>query len=149
MTRPGTGPMGAPGSGPMARPGTGPAVRPATGPIARPMGRPVAPGARPAKKAPAGGKGRQAAAFKVAAIATSALFLVPVVAGITEIHLHGFDFFVFRSIGAGETGPNGLTEDQGPGQPDAPKPTPSPAKKVTVKTTSGTHKTITVHKKTT
>jgi hypothetical protein len=118
----------------MGRPGTGPAA---------------APGARPAKKAPAGGKGRQSNAFKFAAIATSALFLVPVVAGITEIHLHGFDFFVFRSIGAGETGPNGLTEDQGPGQPDAPKPTPSPAKKVTVKTTSGTHKTITVHKKTT
>jgi hypothetical protein len=36
------------------------------------------------------------------------------------VALHGFRFFVFRSIGAGETGPNGLQEDQGPGQPDAP-----------------------------
>jgi hypothetical protein len=114
------------------------------------MGRPVAPGARPAKKAPAGGKGRQAAAFKVAAIATSALFLVPVVAGITEIHLHGFDFFTFRAAGTGETAGSGLQEDQGPGQPDAPKPTPSTSTKpVSVKTSSGTHKTITVHKKTT
>jgi hypothetical protein len=65
------------------------------------------------------------AAIRFAAIATSALFLVAVVTGATEIHLHGFDFFIFRATGTGETGPNGLKEDQGPGQPDAPKPTPS------------------------
>jgi hypothetical protein len=74
------------------------------------------------------------------------LFLVPVVAGIAEIHLHGFDFFVFRSIGTSETGPGGLLEDQGPGQPDAPKPTPSP-KPSDAKTSSAAHTTITIHKR--
>jgi hypothetical protein len=91
------------------------------------------PGARTAKK-PAGGRGRQVAAIRVAVIATSVLFAVPVVASVVEIHEHGFAFFVFRSAGTGETRSSGLQEDQGPGQPDAPKPTP------------GTHKTVTVHK---
>jgi len=65
--------------------------------------------------------------MRVAAIASSALLLLAAVAGATEIYLHGFAFFVFRSVGTGETGrgPGGLTESQGPGQPDAPKPTPS------------------------
>jgi hypothetical protein len=63
--------------------------------------------------------------MRIAVIATSALFLVAVVAGVMEIHLRGFDFFIFRSAGTGETGPSGLKEDQGPGQPDAPKPAPS------------------------
>jgi hypothetical protein len=91
------------------------------------------PGARPAKK-PAGGRGRQVAAIRVAVIATSVLLAVPVVASVVEIHEHGFAFFVFRSAGTGETRSSGLQEDQGPGQPDAPKPTPS------------THKTVTVHR---
>jgi hypothetical protein len=64
--------------------------------------------------------------MRFAVIATSALFLFAVVAGITEIHLHGFPFFVFRAAGTGETAGSGLQEDQGPGQPDAPKPTPKP-----------------------
>jgi hypothetical protein len=83
-------------------------------------------GARPAKKPAAGGAGRQVVAMRVAVIATSALFLVPLAAGVTEICLHGFDFFVFRAAGTGETGrgPGGLQEDQGPGQADAPKPAP-------------------------
>lgn len=62
--------------------------------------------------------------MRFAVIATAALFLVAVIAGAVEIHLHGFAFFVFRSAGTGETGPNGLPEDQGPGQPDAPKTAP-------------------------
>jgi hypothetical protein len=66
--------------------------------------------------------------MRFAVIATSALFLIAVIAGGTEIHLHGFDFFVFRATGNGETGPNGLQENQGPGQPDAPKLTASPVK---------------------
>ena len=47
------------------------------------------------------------------------VFLIGTVTGVTEIALHGFAFFVFRANGAGAsvTGP---TEDQGPGQPDAP-----------------------------
>jgi hypothetical protein len=50
----------------------------------------------------------------------AALVLVAVTAGTTEIALHGFSFFVFRSAGTGATPGNGLKEDQGPGQPDAP-----------------------------
>jgi hypothetical protein len=67
---------------------------------------------------------RQLAAVRVAAAATAALFFFALTAGTTEVVLHGFAFFVFRSAGTGETGPGGLQEDQGPGQPDAPKPTP-------------------------
>jgi hypothetical protein len=64
-------------------------------------------------------------AIRVVAAATAALFLFAVISGATEVALHGFSFFVFRSTGVGETGPTGLQEDQGPGQPDAPKPTPT------------------------
>jgi hypothetical protein len=78
--------------------------------------------------------------MRFAVIATSVLFLVAVVAGVAEIDLHGFDFFVFRSIGSGETGPNGLQESQGPGQPDAPKPTPSH-----IKVQPSPHSTVAVH----
>jgi hypothetical protein len=70
--------------------------------------------------------------MRVAAITASALLGVAVVSGITEIHLHGLAFFIFRSTGAGESGPGALQEDQGPGQPDAPKPTPSHAKTTAV-----------------
>jgi hypothetical protein len=102
-----------------------PATRPGTRPTGKPGARPTGkPGARSAAK-PASGQGRQDAAIRVAVIATSAVFLVAVVAGVAEIKLHGLSFFVFRSVGSGETGPGGLQEDQGPGQPDAPKPTPS------------------------
>jgi hypothetical protein len=61
--------------------------------------------------------------MRVAAVASSALVLFAAAAGATEIYLHGFAFFVFRSVGTGETGrgAGGLQEDQGPGQPDAPK----------------------------
>ena len=44
------------------------------------------------------------------------------------IGLHGWQFFVFRSAGTGQTPSDGaLTENQGPGQPDAPKPHVSPS----------------------
>jgi hypothetical protein len=73
------------------------------------------------------GQPRQLVAMRVAAAATAALLLFALIAGTTEVVLHGFAFFVFRSEGTGETGrgAGGLQEDQGPGQPDAPKPTPS------------------------
>jgi hypothetical protein len=71
------------------------------------------------------GPPRQLVAVRVAAAATAALFLFALTAGTIEVALHGFAFFVFRSAGTGETGPSGLKEDQGPGQPDAPKPTAS------------------------
>ena len=79
-------------------------------------------------------------AIRFATIATSALFLVAVVAGVIEIHLHGFNFFTFRATGVGETSRNGLQEDQGPGQPDAPKPTPSH-----IKVQPSPRSTVTVH----
>jgi hypothetical protein len=105
----------------MAPPAGRPAARPAGRPAARPAGKPAA---RPAGK-PSGGKARQVGAFRFAAISATVLFLIAVVAGVVEIHLHGFQFFVFRATGVGETSRNGLQENQGPGQPDAPKPTPS------------------------
>jgi hypothetical protein len=149
--RPHTGPMERPAARttapPAGRIAAPPAARPGPGaaPVARTAIRPAdrtaaRPAPRQAGKTAAGGQGRQRAAMKFAVIATSGLFLVAVAAGAIEIHLHGFDFFVFRSIGAGETGPNGLQEDQGPGQPDAPKPTPSD-----VKAKSSALSTITVH----
>jgi hypothetical protein len=142
---------------PAAKPAVPPATQPATQPVAQPAGRPGPKGrtaARPSgtssvrsadrlesgtegrpRTAPERPKGqpRQMVAFRVAATATALLFMFAVVAGSAEIALHGFAFFVFRSTGTGETGPTGLQEDQGPGQPDAPKPVPS-------------HIAVTVHK---
>lgn len=51
-----------------------------------------------------------------------ALVLVPLVGGITGIVMHGLPFFVFRQAGVGQTSGDGLTENQGPGQPGAPAP---------------------------
>jgi hypothetical protein len=52
-------------------------------------------------------------------IFTAAMVVFALTAGASEVALHGFKFFVFRSTGTGETGPNGGQEDQGPGQPGA------------------------------
>jgi hypothetical protein len=128
---------------------TPPAITPAIKPVGRPAGRPATArpeakliaggGAAPTAKSAAAtpkiapvtvlgnhpaalpkGRPRQLVAIRVGAIATATLCLFALVTGGTEVALHGFRFFVFRSVGAGETGPNGLQEDQGPGQPDAP-----------------------------
>jgi hypothetical protein len=97
---------------------------PETGTAGRPTAKPGAgPGAKPALRPQR--PSRQLVAVRVAAAATAALFLFVLIAGTTEVVLHGFAFFVFRSTGTGESGPGALQEDQGPGQPDAPKPTPS------------------------
>jgi hypothetical protein len=133
-----------PGADPEARPAAGPATKPGTKPNSRAVGRP---GTRPAPKPATGparkleSRPRQLVAIRVAAVATAALFLFACIAGTTEVALHGFRFFVFRSAGTGETGPDGLQEDQGPGQPDAPKPTPSH-----IKVRLSTHSTVTAHK---
>jgi hypothetical protein len=104
------------------------AVAPAVA-LARPAARPnaklaTAPAAAPAL-APAkpGGRSRQAVAIRVTAAATTALVGFAVVTGVTEVVLHGARFFVFRSVGAGETSSSagGLNENQGPGQADAPR----------------------------
>lgn len=105
---------------PATRRAAGPGTRRAAGPGAR---RAAGPGARLARRPQ--GPPRQLVAIRVAAAATSALFLFAVAAGTTELALHGFAFFVFRSAGTGETSSHGLQEDQGPGQPDALKPAPS------------------------
>ncbi len=114
-----TKPAARPGTGPAARPKGEPAARPRTSPAARPKGEPVArTPARPA--APPKGRTRQYKAARLLAICAAVLVVFALVSGGTEVALHGFRFFVFRSIGSGETGPNGLQEDQGPGQPYAP-----------------------------
>jgi hypothetical protein len=99
-----------PAGGPQARPAGAPGVRPARQPAAAPTARP---GAKP------NGKSRQHAAVRVMTIFTAAMVVFALTAGASEVALHGFKFFVFRSTGTGETGPNGGQEDQGPGQPGA------------------------------
>jgi hypothetical protein len=75
---------------------------------------------KPAKPAKPGQRPRQVRAIRMVVAACIGLTLFAAVAGTTEIVLHGFSFFVFRSAGTGATPGNGLQEDQGPGQPDAP-----------------------------
>jgi hypothetical protein len=102
-----------------AGPVTEPAARPAGPPAARPST--ARPRTSPARR-PQGPPPRQLVAIRVAAVATAALLFFAFAAGVTEVALHGFAFFVFRSAGTGETPASGLQEDQGPGQPDAPRP---------------------------
>lgn len=121
-TKPVTRPVVRPATEPTPEPGTRPAGKPGTRPAARPGTRPAA---KPRTGSAPKGQPRQLVAIRVAAVATAVLFLFAVICGATEIALHGFPFFVFRSTGVGETGPTGLQENQGPGQPDAPKATPT------------------------
>jgi hypothetical protein len=99
-TRPGTRT-----SRPDARPGSGPtrqATRPArqdTGPRPRPAGPQTTPADKPQKS----GTGRQQRAARVATIGTAALLSIAAIGGLAEIGMHGFNFFVFREGGQGET----------------------------------------------
>jgi hypothetical protein len=112
-------PAGQPAAAAPARPAGGPRVQPATAAGVWPARQPAAaPTARPGAKP--NGKSRQHAAVRVMTIFTAAMVVFALTAGASEVALHGFKFFVFRSTGTGETGPNGGQEDQGPGQPDAP-----------------------------
>jgi hypothetical protein len=61
------------------------------------------PGTRSARRPQ--GATRQLVAIRVAGAAAAALLLFALTAGTTELALHGFKFFVFRSGGTGETGP--------------------------------------------
>jgi len=110
-TRPAERPVTEPSERPAARPVTRPVAKPSDHPAARPAGRPAS---KPA------GLPRQVAAMRLTRLITVALVLFAAVCGTTEIALHGFSFFVFRSAGTGSTPGNGIPEDQGPGQPDAP-----------------------------
>ena len=112
-------PAGQPAAAAPARPAGSPRVRPTAAPGVRPARQPAAAStARPGVKP--NGKSRQHAAVRVMTIFTAAMVVFALTAGASEVALHGFKFFVFRSTGVGETGPNGGQEDQGPGQPDAP-----------------------------
>jgi hypothetical protein len=107
-TRPGA-PAAAPAIAP-PRPRTKPGA-PAAAP-AKPRTRPGAPAARPAgpRTTPAknqGARGRQAHAMRIATAATVAMFSIAVIAAGANIAHFGFKFFTFRETGAGETGPNG------------------------------------------
>ncbi len=82
---------------------TSPGSAPKTSPAAKPGERP-----------------RQLRAARIVVAAFIGLSLLSAATGTTEIFLHGFPFFVFRSAGTGGTPSNGRQEDQGPGQPDAP-----------------------------
>jgi hypothetical protein len=110
-----------PGSAPLttrpARPDTGtrppqPAARPAAlpaSPPARPAttpGRPDAPPAGQPQKQP-----RQRQAMRVASYATAALLSFAIATGAAEIGMHGFQFFVFRGGGVGQT-PGSETDQQ-------------------------------------
>lgn len=93
-----------PGARP-AMPGTRP-PRTDTGPAkpdakpARPAERRPSPATKPQKQP------RQHQAMRVASYATASLLLFSVIAGATEIGLHGFNFFVFRAGGVGQTAGN-------------------------------------------
>ena len=121
--QPATGPAAEPGAAPSARPAATPRARTGAGPAARTGAGPAAttgatPTVRPGAKPNA--KSRQHAAVRVMSVFTAAMVLFALTAGGTEVALHGFKFFVFRSAGTGETSGSGLLENQGPGQPDAP-----------------------------
>jgi hypothetical protein len=100
-----------PATPPDARTPAGTGARPATPPDARSA-------ARPAAQTPA--RTRQFIAARLMVTVTATLVLLVVVVGSAEVALHGFAFFAFRSAGTGATDDNGLQENQGPGQPDAP-----------------------------
>ena len=70
--------------------------------------------------------------MRKAVIAIAAAVSLALVGGATQLALRGYPFFVFRSAGTGATDNNGLQENQGPGEPDAPRAhlpaRPAPAK---------------------
>ncbi len=108
-----------------APPTAWPTAQPAAEPVGPPSADPAAsPRVRPAAKP--NGRPRQAAAVRVMTAFTAAMVVFALTAGATEVALHGFKFFVFRSAGTGETSHTGLEEDQGPGQPGAPRQLHSP-----------------------
>jgi hypothetical protein len=92
---PGTRIVGKPGAEPGAEPGTRRAAKPGARLARRPQRPP-----------------RQLVAARVAVTATAAMLLFAVSTGTTELALHGFRFFVFRSAGTGETGPTAPSDQQ-------------------------------------
>ena len=50
--------------------------------------------------------------MRIATAATATLFSFAIITAAAEIGMHGFNFFVFRSSGTGETGANPGTDQQ-------------------------------------
>ena len=103
-TRPATKPATAPARERRSRSGTAPSTRPGSVPAAKP-----------------GAPSRQFRAARIVAATFLALSVFGTAAGTVEVFLHGLPFFVFRSAGTGGTPGTGTPEDQGPGQPGAPR----------------------------
>jgi hypothetical protein len=82
---------------------------------------PAWPDTKPLVRPATGAQGRQVRAMRKVVIALAALCLVGVGSGAAEMALHGFGFFLFRNAGAGAGNSRDLNENQGPGQPDAPR----------------------------
>jgi hypothetical protein len=92
--------------GPRSAPLTTRPARPAPARPATAPGRPAAPPAGPPQKQP-----RQRRAMRVASYATAALLSFAIATGAAEIGMHGFQFFVFRGGGVGQT-PGSETDQQ-------------------------------------
>jgi hypothetical protein len=110
---------------PAAAPSAATAVRPAGRSqreiAARPAIRPgVSPRRSPKRKPADTTKSRQVSAWRKAVAALVILASIGATISAAEIGRHGYAFFVFRNTGAGAGNPGDLTENQGPGQPDAP-----------------------------
>jgi hypothetical protein len=108
-----------------AAPSATPAVRPAgrsqRETAARAATRPgVSPRRSPKPKSADTTKRRQVSAWRKAVAALVILASIGATISAAEIGRHGYAFFVFRNTGAGAGNPGDLTENQGPGQPDAP-----------------------------
>jgi hypothetical protein len=113
---------GVAGLAPPARPAALPPRRPVTQPASRPSTR------RPSTRRPSTGRpgtrGRQSRAMRKMTAALAVMLLFGATTGAVELNLHGLSFFLFRNSGAGAGNSQNLTENQGPGQPDAPRPHP-------------------------
>src|SRR5215831_10198065 len=99
-----------PDESPAPRPAARSAPRPATPATmpGRPPARPAKPAARPAARS------RQFRAARLPVLAMGVAILFGLIAATTEMALHGYDFFVFRSPGTGATqdGPPGPAPSQ-------------------------------------
>jgi hypothetical protein len=109
---PATAPAAGPGNPSASRPTTRSATRPAKR-ATMPDGRPARP-ARPAAKPAA--RSRQFRAARLPVLAMGVAILFGLIAATTQMALHGYDFFVFRSPGTGATqeGPSGPAPSQPP-----------------------------------
>jgi hypothetical protein len=87
----------------------------------RPAGTPPRPATKSGARGRANTKGRQIRVMRKVVIAFVVLSLAGATSGAVEIKLHGLGFFLFRNAGAGAGNSRDLDENQGPGQPDAPK----------------------------